>query len=227
MSQTYPRKEIICSNDTGSWEGYADSLVDSVEVSYVVGVYEGPSLNYMTLLDSARGKYVIFLDDDDYFIHDKVLDEYMRAFAKTLNPIACMGGYFIPHHGVKKLVYNPGWEANFFLTNIFKDTNDFQLAQVMFDKKYIEDYDFATLKDWPENDVAMFQWALCNKGNVGFTNSFTYVLGINDDNMTWGKDIKYHFEWLDMIMKRMKEKNIPKYAIEDWLNNMLKNHEFY
>lgn len=85
-AQTYPNKEIIVINDASTESRYYTEKVDGVlfinlptnnRIKYNVLSAQGITRNYGIKI--AEGEYVCFLDDDDYFLPDKLEKQVPKA----------------------------------------------------------------------------------------------------------------------------------------------------
>ena len=128
-AQTYPNLEVVLINDGGQdVEDLARSLCDVIPVLYVRHEKSlGRSAAANAGLDQARGTYIIFLDDDDWFEPDhvatlvKTLERNPEAkvayagirgadkndeepsddavvYNEPYNPLGFLGGNYIPLH---------------------------------------------------------------------------------------------------------------------------------
>ena len=104
LNQTYPCVEIIVVNDDPSTN--IEDIVNVPEEVIVVNHNEnkGPSGARNTGLKIAKGKYIAFLDDDDYFLTNK-LEEEVKVMEKLSDEWVAVYSWFISlnQNGTKKV----------------------------------------------------------------------------------------------------------------------------
>ena len=146
----------------------------------------GPGKNFVELINSARGKYIAYLEGDDYWTDEKKVQKQFNFLESNLNFSVC-------YHKVKwKFTYKSneldskesniddpsvssisdvlikGWfirSCSLFFKNI--------ALPIDFDKLYIGDYPLVVL--------------LADRGKIGFMNEVMAIYRINDE----GKSEKY------------------------------------
>jgi len=105
LNQTYPCVEIIVVNDDPSTN--IEDIVNVPEEVIVVNHNEnkGPSGARNTGLKIAKGKYIAFLDDDDYFLPKK-LEEEVEIMEKLSEEWVAVYSWFISsnQNGTKKVI---------------------------------------------------------------------------------------------------------------------------
>jgi len=104
LNQTYPCIEIIVVNDDPSTD--IEDFLNVPEEVIVVNHNEnkGPSGARNTGLKIAKGKYIAFLDDDDYFLTNK-LEEEVKVMEKLSDEWVAVYSWFISlnQNGTKKV----------------------------------------------------------------------------------------------------------------------------
>lgn len=140
LSQTLKEIEVICIDD-GSTDGTYDILMDySREYNNVIVLHQenqgsGPARNKG--IERARGKYICFMDSDDYYAKDCAL-EHLYINAEESQAVACRGNFLsICENGeIKKVL--PWFSEKKMLS--FKEDGDFsQYTCYIFSLKLIRE----------------------------------------------------------------------------------------
>lgn len=160
LNQTYKQIEIILIND-GSTDNTTNILgifqKQDKRIRVIVQENRGVSYSRNVGLQQAKGKYIVFVDGDDY-VDNNIIEELLKLITKTNSDIACMGyvlhrpdqkfyfyntqqkKIFTRSEGLKQLILGsyiePGVVAKIFDRECIKD--------LFFDQeiKYNEDYLF-------------------------------------------------------------------------------------
>lgn len=130
-SQTYKDYELIvvCDACTDRTEHIAKSSIRGNSTDKVITVdYNNIGLTRNAGIDVARGEYILFMDDDDWWLHEFVLEQIDQAIRGA--DVLCFGfiwkyrGYTSPHRDAKTVwpaVWNKCWKRTAIGVNRFPD----------------------------------------------------------------------------------------------------------
>ncbi len=101
IKQTFQSWELIIIDD-GSTDGSADEIFESSRVRVYKQDNCGVSMARNRALKLSRGKYVLFLDADDYYLPDKLQHEFDALDLHPDIDLTLGAGYFEPQPGTLK-----------------------------------------------------------------------------------------------------------------------------
>lgn len=95
LKQTYTNWELILVND-GSTDGSLDIIKQyaqlDVRIKYIDKINEGPSLSRKSGTEQAKGKYIQYLDSDDFLQENAI--EYLTDKAEATNAEVVAAPFF-------------------------------------------------------------------------------------------------------------------------------------
>jgi glycosyltransferase involved in cell wall biosynthesis len=111
--QTYPRLEHIVV-DGGSTDGSVDiiqSLAGAYDVHILAGQDRGPADALNKGFARARGDLLCWLNADDFWLHDRVVEEAVRAFMDGAIDVVTATGFFVDAGGrrLRRWPVKPSW----------------------------------------------------------------------------------------------------------------------
>lgn len=140
LFQTLKEIEVICIDD-GSTDGTYDLLMDYKEkykniiVLHQENQGSGPARNMG--IEYAQGKYICFMDSDDYYAQDCALEHLYRN-AEENHAAACRGNFLLACEDGGKKKVQPWFSEKKMLS--FKEDGDFsQYTCYIFSRKLIQD----------------------------------------------------------------------------------------
>ena len=176
INQIRPGVEIIVNNDSSDIQE-----IGNKSIKYFYKKFDNISKIYEFLFSESKGKYVYFLEDDDYLRKD--------FFNQELDSDVIAGNYY-PTYNTNKLLE---------IINVFKDEslsnkNNFyeklnlehlQLGQFIFNRYAINDFLFGNDNNI-HNDIRLVYHALTNSKSFRATNKiFFYQTKDGNDNISF------------------------------------------
>ena len=157
LNQTYDNYEIICVNDCSPdasqkiLEKYAEQHKDKVQV-LVNEKNMGQGKSREQGIRAAKGKYVFFIDSDDY-----IAEDYLETYMNEMKSSPCdviVGGYIRDIDGTLKThkIKNNIWSVSTYVITPPK----------MFSKKFLQDYEISFSKVRCAEDVFFTMDMFCN-----------------------------------------------------------------
>jgi hypothetical protein len=163
--------EIIVNNDTKDITEVYDKRVD---IKYHYNTYRDISNVYRSLFDRATGRYIYYLEDDDYirrnFFTKLNLDVDINFMEYISEPIIKSLGFIDSHRLITKSRYIDHKSPVGFLNEF--DHTEFQLGQILFKK--------STIKNFPQgndlqNDYMLFTEVVSNSTTFNYIADQTWV----------------------------------------------------
>ena len=218
ISQTYNNVEIIiiddCSND-GTEEAVKTKFSNKVNIKYFKNNKKRDAgFNRNFGYNNAEGEYIIFLDDDDYYIDSnyftKAINKHLQyedlsfVCANTLIEYSSKNELVFSKLNVNKLINSEKYLENFQI----KYRKAQSTFTAIFKKSVLDNLDFKNMIMM--NDVAIYLRALLY-GRVYIFEDFIGVYRIHDNNIS--KNIP-----IDFLLKTLDEKM--------WVYEKIKLKEF-
>lgn len=117
LNQTYKQIEIILIND-GSTDNTTNILgifqKQDKRIRVIVQENRGVSYSRNVGLQQAKGKYIVFVDGDDY-VDNNIIEELLKLITKTNADIACMG--YVLHRPDQKFYFYNTQQKKIFTRN--------------------------------------------------------------------------------------------------------------
>ncbi|TAH69976.1 MAG: glycosyltransferase [Anaerolineaceae bacterium] len=209
--QTLNNIEIICVND-GSTDGSADILEkyankDSrIKVFYQRNSYAGVARN--TGMVVAKGKYLSFLDADDYFKPEMLMEAYMNA-EKTQADIVIFGGEYF-EEDTDRAYHNSGllkeelipYNAEYLESDKFDSLFHFTTTcpwNKLYRRSFIEKNKlrFQTYKRVNDAYFVVVAFALSNR--IGFVRKDLISYRTGNSNSLQGTNAESPFQFVDVL----------------------------
>ena len=175
LAQDYQNYELILVDD-----GSPDNSIDictkyAKKYSNIVFIHKingGISDARNTGIQLARGKYLIFLDSDDYWNDVDVLSELAKLAEKNIDMIIC--------------------GCNFLFTN--NEIHSFRLSKEGLSFNYLEDF-YTLVKN---NYFKPSPWSKIIKREIILDNKLFFPTGKTHEDLGWSFDIAQHIQTYDI-----------------------------
>lgn len=219
LSQTYTNFEIIivddCSDDrTNEFikEEYSDE-----RIKYVVNCKNsGAGYSRKKGYSISTGEYIIFCDDDDYYIDNTFFGKIIEIFENKEISLICSNS-FVKYqkqnkYEFNKLNFNSMITVEKYLENFqFKYMKPNSTFTAAFRKDILDKADFKNMN--MVNDSSIYMRALINGGLVYINNNVIGIYRVHDKNITFNIKAEFLIENLEekkYIYNKLREKNILK-----------------
>ena len=231
--QNYGNIEIIIVDDNSTDQ--TDKLINEkyskfTNIHYYRNtVNMGPGYNRLLGFKRSKGKYVVFLDDDDYYTDYNFFNSAMDIYKSNKNLAFVSANNFILYEENKKLVEN---KLNFnkmiskkeYLTNFQMD--EYPKPQstftTIFNRKVLNKVGISDVK--MVNDTIIYLRALLG-GDAAFIENIVGVYRVHKKNISKGcssefiiKNLDEKYEIYNLAKNREEFKNLIN---ENWLNEQI------
>jgi len=226
LSQTHKKLEIIVSDDYSSdgTEEYIKEKYESDErVIYSLnGFSKGASESRKFGFSKSKGEFVVFFDDDDYFIDDSYFAKAVKLFNenKVISFVGCNYKiYNITNKTTtdKKMPYAEIVDNKEYFLNFCKEGYPKPIS-VMYRRKAMKATKFDEMIIF--NDTPQMLRALWY-GPMGFIDTFGIEYLVHGDNMSFNGNFKFIKENIDekyaIYKESVKIKFLPKKELKQWL----------
>lgn len=223
-SQTYQNFEIIIIDDCS--EDETNSIYSTYEdnrLKYILNENNlGNGLTRQKGFNAASGDFVIFIDDDDYFIDDEYFNKAIKIFENKSIDIICSNSYtyYESEDIYKRFTLNlNGLKScadylNNFQIKYLKPTSSFP---AIFRKKTLDKANFSNMKMM--NDSSIYLRALAYGNLVYFNKEIIGVYRVHSANFTYNVKADYTIENLEEKIKVYKEINTLLKKPKRWIFN--------
>jgi glycosyltransferase involved in cell wall biosynthesis len=225
ISQTLSDIEIICVND-GSTDKSPEILKEYSAIDHRITIItqenQGPGVARTTGLNLAKGKYLSFLDSDDYFENNMLYTMYTTAEKKNYDIIVCTGNQLncstnkthainnLPSHYLKNKAFPDPFSAGD-IPDVFMQGFSFWAWDKMFKTDLIKGNNITFPKLHGPEDMVFVTQALFMAKRIGSVDQklFTYRSFRLDSVTNNRKKSPYDlFEAIRMIKTFLIEMNI-------------------
>lgn len=220
--------EIIIINDNSSQKEYKNLLNDykNLPIIYIENkVSKGPGLARQAGYLKSSGKYIVFADDDDFYVVNNFLSEGVDKLEKNNNLTFVAYNTLTYYENGNSIVASKINSIDlingkdYFLNFISKYQKPTSTFPTIFRKKMLDNANFKNMEMM--NDASIYLRSL-TQGDAYIFNRFIGVYRVHTTNIS--KDIPHEF-----ILDNIKEKNnIYKIAkntfsanLDDWLYNQI------
>ena len=220
--QTYSNYEIIIIDDNSSdgTKEYCENLLYNEKIKYFRNSEnKGQAYGKKKYFSQITGKYIIFCDEDDYYIDEKFFDKAIKILEKDKKINCLCANSLINYENIGKYKYE---ELNFEnLISTHKYLEKFQIGynkpNSTFSSVFKRDI---LLKNGildmnMINDSSIYLRSLISKGKVYLLKDIIGIYRIHDTNVT--KNLK-----VDFILENIAEKK----SIYEILKNNIKDIDF-
>ncbi|WP_289128473.1 glycosyltransferase family 2 protein [uncultured Clostridium sp.] len=233
LKQNYSNIEILIVDDNsidGTEELIHDNYKNYDNIYYFKNnINRGPGYNRLKGFNKAKGKYIIFLDDDDYYTDYNFFGDAIKKFNEHSNLSFVSANNYIKKEGKDELIesilnFNNKVTCVEYLNNFqtLKYPKPQSTFTTIFSKKILEDVNLNEVK--MVNDTIIYLRALLG-GNPEFIKSIVGVYRIHNNNISKACSS-------DFIIQNLEEKykiynlarNISNFRdkiTENWLNEQM------
>lgn len=241
IGQEFKGVEIICVDD-GSTDGTPDFVKKEFYSCPIIKIYEqkhmGTSYARNYGVQKAIGKYVIFLDSDDYLSKKTALSTIVDYMENGKLDILCYDGetvYETQNVGIDRTFYNNAYtskmsygryERGLELLTKMVENDDYVISSCM--KCYRKDFLISNNIEFPvgilyEDNLFTFKSMILAK-NAEHIKEILYKRRIHNDNTsrqekTWEDFESHYFIWLNMLL--FVEKNIQDVYMEKVIQKII------
>ena len=234
INQTLKNIEIICIND-GSTDNSLNILkeyeVKDKRIIIIDQKNQGLASSRNNALKIAKGKYVVFLDSDDYLVDDALEKIYCTMEYLKIDMLSYSGVNFDDKTKVESI--NDYWEFLYLPNNFdytkfnFKKCSSF--AHRMAVSSCLTAYKLGFIK---QNDIlfpphlfyednVFFTKALIKANNCGIIKDKLYYRRIHQNSITqnWEKHFSDFLKIIDLVLTYLKENHIENYVIKNYTDS--------
>lgn len=217
LNQTYTNFEIIIIDDCSheNIEKYLQKTYQDPRIKYIRNP-ENKGAGYSRKMgyQESTGKYIIFCDDDDYYIDSNFFENSIKIFKENDVSMICSNTY-------TKYEDKNVYKFNKLNINSYMDTLDYlekfqfyyekpnSTFSTIFKKSILEKSKFQSML--MVNDSSIYMRALLVKSKIYVIEEIIGIYRIHSNNMS------FHIE-ADFLIENLKEK---KYIYEQIVNNKL------
>ena len=217
LNQTYTNFEIIIIDDCSheNIEKYLQKTYQDPRIKYIRNP-ENKGAGYSRKMgyQESTGKYIIFCDDDDYYIDSNFFENSIKIFKENDVSMICSNTY-------TKYEDKNVYKFNKLNINSYMDTLDYlekfqfyyekpnSTFSTIFKKSILEKSKFQSMM--MVNDSSIYMRALLVKSKIYVIEEIIGIYRIHSNNMS------FHIE-ADFLIENLKEK---KYIYEQIVNNKL------
>jgi len=194
IAQTYPRKEIIVVYEKESDLPDLSELTPSVKIDTIINRSSGLGGARNTGINSADGRYLAFLDDDDRW-EPNAVDVLINTAQSNRYPIAYAGNRSVDECGDVIAISQPSTSGDL-LPELLRSNVVGSPSQVLVKKSAIEkvngfDPCLVSLEDW---DLYI---RLAKEHRFGYSKSIVMTRRVHSDSMSYEADkVKQAGEYL-------------------------------
>ena len=196
-------------------------------------MYNEKIRNSMDLRARCRGKYIITLEGDDYWIDEKKIDIQIDFLESHSEYIAISHDCVVIDAKDKALDrhYPTCKEQEYSFQLMASEIMPGQLTTVMYRNPYKNDVYNHSLLDKPvmPGDRALYFWLLCNGKIYCMNRKMSAYRFVNDHGSSWSATYKYNFEQWNYLYTQLMiyancidNKEAIKYANFFFFKNLLK-----
>ena len=226
INQTLKDIEIICVNDESpdnSLEILKEYAAKDKRIIIIDQKNEGLSASRNNAMEVAKGRYLVFLDSDDYLDIDALNKLYNYASENYLDFLSFSGFNF--KDGSKELLENEYWNFNFlpedFNCNSFHygDCKDFickmpvSSCLTMYRREFIQNNNFEFPKGLCYEDNVFYTKAFLSASRCGILKDKLYYRRINEGAITqnWNKHYLDYIKIIDILLTYIKTNKADLY----------------
>lgn len=218
--------EIIIINDNSSQKEYEDLLKDynNLPIIYIENkISKGPGLSRQLGYLKASGKYIVFIDDDDFYVCDDFLSEGIDELESN-DYLVFVGYNTLIYYENEKIISNAKINSNglikgkdYFVNFISKYKKPNSTFPTIFRKSMLNKADFKNMEMM--NDTSIYLRAL-TQGDAYIFNRFIGVYRVHSSNIS--KSTPHQFI-LDNIKEKSNIYNLAQKTFDINLDNWLYN----
>lgn len=236
ISQTLKEIEIICIND-GSIDNSLNILEEYARKDKRIKIInqenQGLACSRNNALKIASGKYIVFLDSDDYLSIDALDKIYHSMEHQNLDMLSYSGINF--DSDTKQQSINNYWNFLYLPTNFnyvkfnFKICSDF--AHKMAVSSCLTAYKLQFLKqnkiNFPPHlffeDNVFFTKSLTKAHNCGIIKDKLYFRRVHQNSITqnWEKHFSDYLKIVNLVLSYLKDENIENNILKNYINSYI------
>lgn len=185
VNQTYRNIEIIVVNDNIPGDEFSMLLYDEMKkitderlvfVEQKKHINGAAARNYGIKL--AKGEYIAFLDDDDYWLPEK-LENQVRAFEKLGSEWGVVSSLVVRHKNGNLVMAVPPYKSGYILHEIMQRTVDLSTIAVLIRREALDDAGYFDENLLRHQDVQLFT-CLAYKYKVFLLKEYLQVINVDD-----------------------------------------------
>lgn len=192
--QTLEEIEILCIND-GSTDASLNILKDYQRKDSRIQIIDQPNQGVARTrnkgIELAQGKYVIFLDPDDWYPGNDILEKLYQAAEE--NKVSIAGGTFMDYHDG---IYNEEFEERYYGYHFekegvidYKDYQfDFGYQRFIFEKKLLTDNNIFFKEYIRYQDPPFMVEAMICAGKFYGMNQPSYCYRYGHEHVSWNRE---------------------------------------
>lgn len=226
LSQTYKNIEFIIVDDrsTDDTEIVVQNILEknSIPFKFIeTAGKRGPGLNKRLGWQYVRGEYVIFLDDDDYYVSSQFIAKSVNSLIANPNlSVVAFNSYIQEMHSHKLILTKTISPVNTiigsktalesFMSTLDKPNSTFP---AVFDVKKLKEARISDMKILNDTQIWLRGFFA---GDVLLLSDYVGVYRVHDGSIGYNLDINLILDNLDEKMRLFKTKNFPITSIE-WI----------
>ena len=233
LKQNYSNIEILIVDDNsidGTGELICNNYKNYDNIYYFKNnINKGPGYNRLKGFNKAKGKYIVFLDDDDYYTDYNFFGDAIKKFNENSNLSFVSANNYIKKEGKDELIesilnFNKKVTCVEYLNNFqtVKYPKPQSTFTTIFNKKILEYVNLNEVK--MVNDTIIYLRALLG-GNPEFIKNIVGVYRIHNNNISKGCSSDFIIQNLDEKYKiynlARNMSNFRDKITENWLNEQM------
>lgn len=233
LKQNYSNIEILIVDDNsidGTEELIRDNYKNYDNIYYFKNnTNKGPGYNRLKGFNKSKGKYIVFLDDDDYYTDYNFFGDAIKKFNENSNLSFVSANNYIKKEGKDELIesilnFNKKVTCVEYLNNFqtVKYPKPQSTFTTIFNKKILEDVNLNEVK--MVNDTIIYLRALLG-GNPEFIKNIVGVYRMHNNNISKGCSSDFIIQNLDEKYKIYNlARNMSDFRdkiTENWLNEQM------